>query len=157
MELSMTTSNLFRPAAAFCVIGLACMAASGCGSQKKSLAREQSGLKKLTVVYGRYLSQHRGRPPGDEAEFKKYVQSLRPADLKSFGIDDPSRIFISDRDDKPYIIIYGEPKGPPGPGGAAVFAYEQEGKAGKRWVASSIGAIEEVDEARFRELVPTAK
>ena len=106
------------------------MAATGCGSQKKSLAREQSGIKKLSVVYGRFLSQHRGQPPANEAEFKKYVQSLPPADLTSFGVDDSNRIFISDRDEKPYIIIYGQPKGPPGPGGSPVIAYEQEGKVG---------------------------
>jgi hypothetical protein len=28
---------------------------------------------------------------------------------------------------------------------------------GRRWVASAQGAVEEVDEARFRELLPTAK
>jgi hypothetical protein len=155
----MTFPNLSLRLTAFCVVGLACMAATGCGSRKKSLPREQSGLKKLAVIYGRYLSQHRGQPPADEAELKKkkYVQSLSPADLKALGVDDPNRIFISNRDDKPYIILYGQPKGPPGPGGSPVIAYEQEGKAGNRWVASSLGAVEELDEARFRQLVPTAK
>jgi hypothetical protein len=133
------------------------MAITGCGSQNKSLAREQSGLKKLAIVYGRFLARHQGKPPADEAEFRKYVESLSPADLTPLGIDDSKRLFISDRDNKPYVIIYGQPKGPPGPGGAAVIAYEQEGKAGKRWVASSLGAVEEVDEARFRQWVPTAK
>jgi len=133
------------------------MTATGCGSRKKSLAREQSGIKKLALVYGRFLSQHRGRPPANEAEFKKYVQSLSPTDLASFGSDDSSRIFISNRDDKPYVIIYGKPHGPPGPGGSPVIAYEQEGKEGTRWVASALGAVEEVDEARFRQLTPTAK
>jgi hypothetical protein len=36
-------------------------------------------------------------------------------------------------------------------------AYEQEGVDGKRYVATVVGAVEEVDEARFRELVPDAK
>jgi hypothetical protein len=38
-----------------------------------------------------------------------------------------------------------------------VIAYEQEGIDGKRFIATSVGAIEEVDAARFRELVPDAK
>ena len=54
------------------------------------------------------------------------------------------------------MVLYGAPDGPPGPGGAPVIAYEQEGVGGKRFVASSLAAIEEVDEARFRELVPNA-
>jgi len=139
---SMTSPNLSWRLTALCVVGLACTTATGCGSQKKSLARQQSGLKKLAIVYGRFLSQHRGKPP---------------ANLTSFGIDDSNRVFISNRDNKPYVIIYGQPKGPPGPGGSPVIAYEQQGEAGMRWVASALGAVEEVDEARFRQLVPTAK
>ena len=146
-----------RHLAALCVVALACLAASGCGSQSKSLPREQSGLKKIAVLYGRFLSQHRGQPPANEAEFKKFVHALPPGDLESFGVDDSDRIFISSRDEKPYIIIYGPPKGPPGPGGSPVIAYEQEGKDGKRWVASDLGAIEEVDDARFQQLIPTVK
>ncbi len=157
MEHCMATCNLSRRVAVVCLVGVACMAVGGCRSQKKSLAREQSGLKKLAIVYGRFLSQHRGRPPANEAEFEKYVASLPPAERTSFGIGDSERMFISERDGKPYVIMYGEPKGPPGPGGAPVIAYEQEGKAGKRWVASALGAVKEVDEARFRQLVPTAK
>jgi hypothetical protein len=154
---SMTSPNLSWRLTALCVVGLACTTATGCGSQKKSLARQQSGLKKLAIVYGRFLSQHRGKPPANEAEFKTYVQSFSPANLTSFGIDDSNRVFISNRDNKPYVIIYGQPKGPPGPGGSPVIAYEQQGEAGMRWVASALGAVEEVDEARFRQLVPTAK
>jgi len=37
-----------------------------------------------------------------------------------------------------------------------VVAYEQEGVNGKRFVASKMGAVEEVDEARFRKMVPSA-
>jgi hypothetical protein len=36
-----------------------------------------------------------------------------------------------------------------------IIAYEQTGVNGKRFVASSIGGIEEVDATRFQELVPT--
>jgi hypothetical protein len=157
VEVVMTYPILFRRQTALCLVGLTCMVAIGCRSQTKSLAREQSGIKKLSIVYGRFLAQHRGRPPANEAEFKKYVQALSPAELTSFGIEDSNQIFISNRDGKPYVIIYGPSKGPPGPGGAPVIAYEQEGKEGKRWVASALGAVEEVDETRFRQLAPSAK
>jgi hypothetical protein len=152
----MTSRRVSWCLTAACLAGLACMAAAGCRSHSESRPREQSELKKLILVYSRYLSRHRGRPPANEAEFKKYVESLRPADLASFGVDDVSRIFVSDRDGKPYVVIYGQAKGPPGPGGSPVIAYEQEGKGGKRWVGTAVGAVEEVDEARFGQLVPTA-
>jgi hypothetical protein len=157
MVPSATFPNLFLRLTALYAVAVVFLATSGCGSHQKSAPREQSGLKKLALVYGRFLSQSRGQPPANEAEFKKFAQSLRPVDLKAFNIDDIEQVFISERDGKPYVVIYGKPQGPPGPGGSPVIAYEQEGKAGKRWVASVVGAVEEVDEARFQQLVPTAK
>jgi hypothetical protein len=141
------------------VVGLAFFAAIGCSSQKKSLPREESGLKKLTVFYCRFLAQHGGQPPANEVEFKKFVQSLTAPDSAApdstaSGADNSDKIFISNRDGKPYVILYGQTQGPPGPGGSPLIAYEQDGKDGKRWVASALGAVEEVDEAHFREMVP---
>jgi hypothetical protein len=155
----MTSPVFLRRSAFLGVVGLTCLAVAGCGgAQKKSLAVQQSGLKKLARVYGQFLTQHQGQPPANEAEFKKFAQSLSADDLTSLGVEKADQIFISDRDNKPYVVIYGQPKGPRGgPGGSPVVAYEQEGQAGKRWVASALGAVEEVDEARFRELIPTAK
>ncbi len=154
----MMSSIVSRRLAVWGLIALACFLTAGCGgSQKKSLAREQSGLKKLAVLYGRYLAQHRGQPPGNEGEFRKFVQSLPAADRASLGIDDAEGLFLSNRDNKPYVIIYGRPQGPPGPGGSPVIAYEQDGKSGKRWVASALGAVEEVDDARFKQLTQTGK
>jgi hypothetical protein len=151
------TYSSFSRLAVLCLVSLAFAVAIGCKSQQNSLPREQSGLKRLALVYGRYIARHRGQPPASEADLKKYVQEMSPADLKAFGVEDANRIFISERDGKPYVIVCGQAKGPPGPGGAPVVAYEQEGKDGKRWVASYLGAVEEVDDARFRQMVPTAK
>jgi hypothetical protein len=39
----------------------------------------------------------------------------------------------------------------------AVVFYEKAGKNGKRYVAYPMGKVEEVDEAKFKELVPEAK
>jgi len=128
----------------------------GCTTRTESQDREQSNLKPLAVFYGRFMSQHRGQPPADEAEFKEFIRSLPSDQLASFGVTDPESLFVSSRDGQPYVIIYGQPSGPPGPAGAPVIAYEQAGVGGKRFVASSMAAIEEVDEARFKELVPDA-
>lgn len=108
------------------------------------------------VLYGRYLGQHQGKPPASEAEFKKYVEAQSPQDLANLGVTDPAKLWISSRDNQPYVIVYGDVSGPPGPAGKPVVAYESKGVGGKRYVASSLGAVDEVDEARFRELVPAA-
>jgi len=63
-------------------------------------------------------------------------------------------MFVSSRYKKPYMVIYGPTSGE-GPAGQPVIAYEQEGMNGKRFVASKMGAVEEVDEARFRKMVPS--
>jgi hypothetical protein len=127
----------------------------GCGKGSSGEEQQQSNLKPLAILYGQYTGQHQGRPPAGEAEFKQYVRS-QSAMLESFDVTDPESLFVSSRDGKPYVIKYGAVEGPSGPGGYPVVAYEQEGVGGKRFVASSVGAVEEVDEARFKELVPDA-
>ena len=129
--------------------------ASGCTrNQKQSAPQETSSLKSLAIVYGRYLGTHRGEPPADEAGFKQFVQSLPPEQLAAMKATDTNQLFTSARDHEPYVIVYGKPTGPPGPAGSPVIAYERTGIEGKRFVASSMGAVEEVDEARFKQLVP---
>lgn len=131
-------------------IGLTCAclasASAGCGSNHAET--QASNLKPLAVLYGQFLGSHRGQPPAHEAEFKEFAQSQGQS-----GVDS---LFISSRDKKPYVILYGALTGPPGLGGQPIFAYEQDGVDGSRFVANSLGAVEEVDEEQFRKMVPTA-
>lgn len=125
----------------------------GCGQRTQSKSQQESRLKPLAMLYGQYMGQHRGQPPQSEADFKKFVESQQGF-LKQFGITDPATLFISERDGHPYVVIYGKPQGPAALGGQPVIAYEKVGVGGKRFVASQLGAVEEVDETRFKELVP---
>ncbi len=119
-----------------------------------SAPMQQSNIKPLAMLYGQFMGQHQGRPPSSEEEFKKFIQERGMGILKQFGIPSVDALFISERDKQPYVVIYGEPKGPPALAGQPVCVYERQGVSGRRYVASSLGAVEEVDEARFRELVP---
>ncbi len=132
---------------------VAALLAAGCTQQTQSKKQQESRLKPLSMLYGQYMGQHRGQPPQSEAEFKKFVESQKSF-LNQFGITDPATLFISERDGQPYVVIYGKPKGPAALAGKPVIAYEKVGVGGKRFVASELGAVEEVDEARFKELVP---
>jgi len=129
---------------------------SGC---RRGLDREneQSNLKPLAVFYGRYVAQHRGQPPADEAQFKQFLNSINPSELAAFQVNSVESLFVSPRDGKPYVIVYGHSRQRPAPGASPVIAYEQEGKGGKRLVANALGAVEEVDQARLKQLLPEAK
>jgi len=137
---------------------LVCAFLVGCGSHQANLEQEQSSLKPLATLYGRFIGQHGGQPPADEAQFKEFINSGGKDLLDTFNVGGADELFVSSRDGKPYVVLYGPEatKGPPGPAGSPVVAYEQEGVGGKRFVASSMGAVEEVDEARFQQLVPGA-
>jgi hypothetical protein len=135
------------------------LAHTGCtGSQSQSAEREQSNLKPLAVLYGQFIARHGGQPPASEEEFKAFIDSLDESELPA-EIEDREQLFVSSRDGKPYVVLYGKAatSGPPGPAGSPVVAYEQEGQGGTRFVASSMGAVEEVDEPRFAEWVPSAQ
>ena len=127
----------------------------GCGgAQRRAKQREESNLKPLAILYGQFIGQHRGRPPASEEEFKKFIGSFGKEQLATFNVADLDSLFVSPRDQKPYVVLYGKA---PRAGSARVIAYEQEGQGGTRFVATDLGKVEEVDEARFRELVPGAK
>jgi hypothetical protein len=145
--------SFWKPLSLACVLAVA---AGGC-TRNASQETESSNMKPLAVFYGRFISMHRGQPPASEEEFKSYLKTLSPESLQSFNVTDINSLLVSTRDKKPYVIRYGKVTGPAGPGGMPVVAYEQEGVDGKRYVATVVGAVEEVDEARFRELVPDAK
>jgi hypothetical protein len=154
---------LYKPSDALGWLGLAIVSAvcwlgvGGC-SQNQSAEREQSNLKPLSVFYGRYVGQHRGHTPANEQEFKKFIEAMSKDQLASMQVSNIDDIFISSRDKKPYVVLYGlVSKTANELPSATVVAYEQEGKDGKRFIARLLGAIEEVDEEQFKQIMPGAK
>jgi hypothetical protein len=140
------------------VVCLICVASvvflGGCGGGSKPQPKAEAHLQALAVFYGRYLSQNRGQPPADEKAFKQFLARLNPSEFTSFGLANPDEMFVSPRDNQPYVVRYNVPVAPPGPQGPAVVAYEQTGVGERRYVAFGLGGVEEVDETRFRQLVP---
>jgi hypothetical protein len=120
----------------------------GCGGPTGgSGKKETSRVRVLTMLYTRTSSQL-GRNPKDEQEFKEKLKSYDLA-LDKAGVSSIDELFISERDGQPLGIYYG-----PHPPGSDVVVYEQTGVDGMRYVGHRIGMVEEVDEAKFRELVP---
>jgi hypothetical protein len=125
---------------------------SGCGSSNDSAERESSNLKPLAVFYGRYIGSNRGKSPADENELKEFIRSQPADELNNLGVTDVEALFISSRDKKPYKFNFKAKAS--NPGEIAVFAWEQDGVEGKRFVGGTLGQIEEVDSERFQKLVP---
>jgi hypothetical protein len=101
------------------------------------------------------LSQ--GQALKDEESFKRFVNSFDAETLERIkgasGVASVDELFISERDGQPYVIFFGRP-----PAGVAadLVAYERAGVDGKRFVGYGLGVVEEVDEQRFNELVPSS-
>ncbi|MCS7237770.1 MAG: hypothetical protein NZ899_05800 [Thermoguttaceae bacterium] len=138
-----------------CAALAVCLVLGGCSQGGRASApMQESTIKPLGLLYGQFMGQHQGRPPASEEEFKQFVRERGMGMLKQFNVPDVESLFVSPRDKQPYVVIYGEIKGPPALAGQPVIAYERQGVGGKRFVANSLGAVEEVDETKFRELVP---
>lgn len=124
---------------------------AGCSTKTASKPMEESRLKPLVLLYGQYTGQHMGKPPANEQEFRDFV-SRQTAFLQQFQISDSSQLFISERDGKPYKVVYRGDRSPGQLLGAPIVAWEQDGVNGKRFVGNTLGAVKEVSEDEFRQL-----
>lgn len=140
------------------VIGLWCLLAIlGCGGAPPPAKGSDSEVKRLGILYMRFVGAHRGQGPASREEFDKYIASLPASDLKVMGAEDPSKLFQSSRDKSELVVRYGIPIPVPGPGDPTVVAYESKGADGKRYVVYGNAGVEEITEERLKKLVPDAK
>jgi len=124
---------------------------AGCGSKSPAGTSKDAEFKALVTLYSSLIKH--GRAPTSEAEFKDAIKNRLAPVAQALKVGDVDALFTSSRDGKPVVVIYGKRSA-----GMSqdVVAYEQVGVDGKRLVGYSLGMVEEVDEARFRELVPAS-
>jgi hypothetical protein len=140
----------------FLVAATLTAASLGCSRQEEPITKQEAHLKALAVCYGRFIGQHQGNPPQSEEEFKTFIQSI-PAEQIPGGSADMNSLFVSPRDNQPYVVRYDLDRTQLMPGPTMpIVAYEQTGVEGKRYVADMVGGVQEVEEAKFKELVPDA-
>lgn len=104
-------------------------------------------------MYGRFIGANKGRGPKDEQELKTFIKGRSQEELSNLGISDIDSLFVSSRDKKPYKLKFESKPSVPGQS-SNIFAWEQDGIGGKRFVAGTLGEILEVDQAKFQQLVP---
>lgn len=148
-RFSLTVQWRFAVLFSFCVVTAGCQRQTG-----RELEPVEANVKNIAIFYGRYTSQNRGRTPPDKEALKKFIASHPAAELAALKITDVEQLFVSPRDKQPYVVCYGAKLPPPGPSGSPVVAHEKDGVEGRRFVAFSNGGVDELDDARFRELVP---
>ena len=152
------------------------LALAGCTQKAgQGPSEAQNNLQKLLRLRNKFISDHKGQGPKNEDEFKKFVKTIKEADLKDMGLTatDVDGAFISTRDKQPYVINYTvgsaqatNPSDAKGKQKAAeqmsmrkppVWAYEQKGSGGKRFVALAEGGsvIEVTEEQWNKEYAPS--
>jgi hypothetical protein len=138
----------------FVTLCLFCTALTGCTSAKKELPEEETRIKNLAIIRGQYMSRNQGKVPPNVEALKTFAKSLNPDQLKGFGVtSDVEPMFVSPRDNEPFVYRVVK-ESAPGVGTKTVVFHEKTGKNGKRMVAYPTGEVQEVDEAKFKELVP---
>jgi hypothetical protein len=153
--LPLTTKGRCNTTGGGVVAALVWVAAIGCGHSPSSDLATEARLSRLGLSYGLYTGSHEGRPPSNLDELRQHVgESITKEQLGALGVTNVEELFVSPRDSKPYKIIALPHLPAPVPGQQPpVVLYEQVGLKGKHYVARVGGAVEEVDEERFQQLV----
>jgi hypothetical protein len=123
---------------------------SGCGSGRAPPEPEAKvRLTKVLRLYQVYADKNKKGPPNEQA-LREFGQKLSPKERDEYLIgDDLDNIFTSPRDNQKYVIQYNIRLEAAGP--TRAVAWEANGKDGKRYVALSMGYVEEYDEETFRQ------
>lgn len=142
----MTADNRVQSATALLLL----LVVAGCGGQTLAPSATEGRRIGAIVTTHNMMERTTGRLPSNEQEFKKFIAENGSQSLERAGVTTVDELFTSDRDSQPVVVTYG--KYPAGMN-AKIVVYEKEGADGKRFVGYNSGAVELVDDARFKELV----
>jgi hypothetical protein len=125
----------------------------GCGSNELESPTAVK-LKALANFYLDYAVAQHGQGPANEQALKKHIRSQPGFILKTNGLDPDAidAVFSSERDQEPFVILYGLRITKISGESAPLLAHEKTGKNGKRLVAYANAKVDHVNEARFKEL-----
>jgi hypothetical protein len=115
-------------------------------------AMNKSNIQRVSNLYAAHQNMKGGKGPKDEASFKAFVAEFDPAKLKMMGVEPgkTDELFKSERDGQPFVIRYGIGGGR---GSVSAVVFEQTGKDGKREVGFTSADPQEVDDAKYKELL----
>jgi hypothetical protein len=136
-------------ASACCLLLALLVGPSGCRRQVAPPEPEAKvRLQRLFQLYKVYVEKNKKGPPGEQA-LRKFGEKLTAKERDEYLIgDDLDGIFTSPRDNQKYVVVYNLRLDP---GQSRAVAWEAKGKDGMRFVALSLGYVEEYDEETFKE------
>ncbi len=136
---------------------LAIFMVAGCGggdgSGDKLLAdANKTSMDRICTLYSSFQLVNQGNGPSDEATFRSFISERPPLQLERIGVDpsDLDSIFISDRDNEPYEILWSvaaDQRSEP----VAIIA-EKTGVDGMRMIGFHRKPHREVEEAEYKQL-----
>jgi UDP-N-acetylmuramate-alanine ligase len=133
-------------------MGVTLAALAGCSGIGAPASGADPNLAMLTTIYVDHMNAHQGDPPKNEAVFKDYIRQHGAHRLKGADTNELNTLFVSTRDNKPLVFVYGINADPRRQ--SIVIGYEQTAVDGKRTVGYRHGTVELIDDNRFVELAP---
>jgi hypothetical protein len=137
------------------VVGLAVAALVGmvivyCRDSSRKGSMDEPAKVRLRALFGLYqtYTNQKRKPPPNEDAFKDFIRGLPSEEKNIAGIGDADGFLVSPRDGQKYVILYNRAIDFGGP--TRAVAWERQGKNGKRYVALSVGYVEEYDEETFK-------
>jgi hypothetical protein len=116
-----------------------CGGAAGSGDEGKARA----AMRMVGIEYGRYLAQHNGAPPPDEAAFGAFLDA-QIKNTPDYGVASAGELLAATRDGGPLVVIYGKKVAPPDAPDLLWAAYEKTGVDGMRLVVNARGLVTEL-------------
>lgn len=129
---------------------------SGCGgADAGSMIADanDTNVKRLATLYSYFHIQNRNKGPKNEEQLRAFIESQDANRLKRGGIDATKldELFVSERDDEPFVVRYGVNTVIRGPALAVIF--ESTGVDGMRQVGFCNGSMKEVDKDEYDRLM----
>ena len=125
---------------------LVCLTMSGCSGRAPAEPEVKARLTKLLRLYQVYVEKNK-QGPATEAALREFGQKLSPKERDEYLLgDDLDNIFTSPRDQQKYVVVYNLVLNP---GQVRAVAWEATNHGGMRFVALSVGYVEEYDDETF--------
>jgi hypothetical protein len=122
---------------------------AGCGGGATSEPEAKARLTKVLRLYQVYVEKNKKGPPSEQA-LREFGEKLSAKERDEYLIgDDLNGIFTSPRDNQKFVIAFNVKLDPSGP--TRAVAWEATGQDGMRFVALSIGYVEEYDDETFKQ------
>jgi hypothetical protein len=142
-----------RPAAWLLLLGV--FALFGCASSDELNTPTAARLRGIATYYLDLTFARNGKGPANEQELKRHLRKQERTDLISNGIDPQaidSTLFVSERDQEPFVVLYGQSITRISADAAPLVAHEKTGKDGKRIAVLANSKLRLVDDAGLQAL-----